>query len=493
MDRPLVSLPVRLLLVVVFSAIVSGCSGRYFRAAEPPDAVDRYTLAELPQSEYWTGIVFNGAKIGFAHTRISPLSADEFEIRSEASLLFRFLGFEKRIRLQTVDVVSPDLSLRRFLATHHIDGNDLQVSGEVAGNELHVRIVNAGELTHRSYPVEQAIYPTSTVLLYPATRGLEVGRTYRYPVFNTETQRISDVEQRIVAFQSSELFDGEAYRIVTRLQGQNTTSWVDRKARPLFELALNGVMIAALEDEATARRYLAAASLNKQDVMLEFSLVRPDRAIADPRRATAVDLVLQGVDAPPVSGPGQACELNAGAWRCSMQAGQTEPLQGDPARHMQSSLTVPWGHPEIRSLAGRIADASMPAHERVRRILDWLDAHIRKEPVDAFSALDVLRNRRAECQGHAYLYTALARALGLPTRVANGLVYSEQFHGFLYHSWAESLVDGQWIAVDPTFSQPVADATHIKLLEGEELADLVALSDWIGRISIQILDARAGP
>jgi transglutaminase-like putative cysteine protease len=99
----------------------------------------------------------------------------------------------------------------------------------------------------------------------------------------------------------------------------------------------------------------------------------------------------------------------------------------------------------------------------------------------------VLRTREAECQGHAYLYAALARALGIPTRLANGIVYSEQFDGFLFHTWAESLVNGRWIAVDPTFGTVPADATHVKLIEGETLAQLVPLADWVGRLKVRVL------
>jgi hypothetical protein len=70
----------------------------------------------------------------------------------------------------------------------------------------------------------------------------------------------------------------------------------------------------------------------------------------------------------------------------------------------------------------------------------------------------------------------------------NGLVYSEQFNGFLYHSWTESLVGSHWQVVDPTFGQAVADATHIKLIEGENLADLMPLMDWVGKVKIRVLD-----
>jgi transglutaminase-like putative cysteine protease len=116
-----------------------------------------------------------------------------------------------------------------------------------------------------------------------------------------------------------------------------------------------------------------------------------------------------------------------------------------------------------------------------------MNLNVEKAPLDVFSALDVLEKRKAECQGHAYLYTALARATGIPTRIVNGLAYSEQFNGFLYHSWAESLVDGRWVAVDPTFGQTAADATHIKVVEGETLAELLPLMDVVGKLKIRVL------
>jgi len=145
-------------------------------------------------------------------------------------------------------------------------------------------------------------------------------------------------------------------------------------------------------------------------------------------------------------------------------------------------------------LARSIApDAAMPADEKIGAVLGWLAKNIRQEPVDAFSALDVLDARRGECQGHAYLYAALARALGVPTRVVNGLVYTSDYAGFLYHTWAESLVAGSWRAVDPTFAQGQADATHIALARGESPAELASLVDWVGNTRIRVLEARQGP
>jgi len=120
----------------------------------------------------------------------------------------------------------------------------------------------------------------------------------------------------------------------------------------------------------------------------------------------------------------------------------------------------------------------------------WLQQEIEQTPVDVFSSLEVLQGRKAECQGVTLLYSAFARSLGIPTKVTNGLVYSQELEGFLYHTWAESYVNGGWLPVDPTFGQVGVDATHIKLLEGERLADLLPLADIVGRVRIEILSSQ---
>jgi len=95
--------------------------------------------------------------------------------------------------------------------------------------------------------------------------------------------------------------------------------------------------------------------------------------------------------------------------------------------------------------------------------------------------------RSGNCQSHARLYTALARASGIPTRFVSGLV-SQDGKGFLYHSWAESWVDGGWQVVDPTFNQPKADVSHLALFEGDGAADLAPLVSIIGRIRLQVVE-----
>jgi hypothetical protein len=269
---------------------------------------------------------------------------------------------------------------------------------------------------------------------------------------------------------------------------------MDSQARPVFELALNGVLISVPEDEASARRYLAAASLNKEEALVEFSRIRPDRPLERPRDVSALRVEIRGLPRGTVlaAGSGQSCARDDDATRCEIRRPPPEPasmagsMQEAKQNSLRPSLNVQSNDPTIRTLAARIT-ANEPADlGRVRALVDWIQANIRREAVDVFSALDVLQSRRAECQGHAWLYAALARSVGVPTRVVSGLVYLEEFQGFLYHAWNESLVDGAWLPVDPTFGQVPADATHITMLEGDTLADLLPMVNWVGRLKIGI-------
>src|SRR5262249_56152929 len=67
------------------------------------------------------------------------------------------------------------------------------------------------------------------------------------------------------------------------------------------------------------------------------------------------------------------------------------------------------------------------------------------------------------------LFTALARANGIPARLVQGLVATGDEGGkaLYWHEWVEVWA-GDWIAVDPTLGQSVADATHFALGRGDD-------------------------
>ena len=152
-----------------------------------------------------------------------------------------------------------------------------------------------------------------------------------------------------------------------------------------------------------------------------------------------------------------------------------EKIESDAAELVEKSKELAAGKKDAKEIAGTLAAWTA----------DWLKDTVE----DGGSALVSLKERSGNCQTHARLYTALARAAGIPTRFVSGLVYQEG-KGFLYHSWTESLLGDAWVAVDPTYSQLPADPTHIKFFEGSAQDDMAPIIAIIGRIRIAVLEAK---
>lgn len=486
---------------VCIALVLTGCAGRYFRDVNAPlNDPPPYEPGKLPASEYWTGVVFNGSKIGFTYFAITPSAADKdlFEVRSRASMRFRFLMMDKSFSLTSYDLVDRDLCLVRFAYEYEIDGSRLELTGAVKGGKLTVVRSSGGMSTEDTIEAPERLYPASAMYLYPFLKGMKIGKKYEYPIYSGESQCITGVKQEILAYQQSDLFSGEAFKIRTDYQGQEVTTWIDDKGLPLLELAMGGAFVSGLESEQEAKHYLVESSLNKDESLLAFSLIKTARPIPDPRATTLLEIYLDGfpADMSLPSEERQKIEKRGERIFCRVVSAKkenshTQQKEEDlPGMYLEPSYTVPSRNTEIRTIAGQVTRSASTREEKIHALLKWIRANIRQEPVDAFTALDVLSRKKAECQGHAFLYAAFARSLGIPTRVANGIVYAPEFKGFLYHTWAESYIQGSWVAIDPTMSQMPADATHIKLVEGETMQSLVPLVNVMGRLKIEVLEAR---
>jgi transglutaminase-like putative cysteine protease len=152
-------------------------------------------------------------------------------------------------------------------------------------------------------------------------------------------------------------------------------------------------------------------------------------------------------------------------------------------KFLMPSLFVQSDHPKIINLVNKIiADDDNPL-ERANKIVDWIQKNIEKRPVLSLpDAVSTLTHRVGDCNEHAVLLAALARAAGIPTKVEAGLVY---LNGrFYYHAW-NLLYLGKWITADSLFDQIPADVTHIRLISGasSQQADLINI---IGKIKLRI-------
>jgi len=231
-----------------------------------------------------------------------------------------------------------------------------------------------------------------------------------------------------------------------------------------------------------------------------------DKPIRSPRRLRSLQVTIAGVpdkhlllsdarqqeeilpSADPSAGYSVAVSIHAAPFAAAQSA--RLPLHApELAPYLLPAPYIDSEDAGIRATAARLRGSDTNLYTVASHIRDWV--HARMTPDASIgvprAASDIFARPRGVCRDYATLYTALARAAGVPTRLCSGIVYAEG--KFFYHAWAESWV-GQWVAFDPTLYDPQApvpyvDATHIKFAQGDVtgMFDVVAV---IGRIHIKV-------
>jgi transglutaminase-like putative cysteine protease len=114
------------------------------------------------------------------------------------------------------------------------------------------------------------------------------------------------------------------------------------------------------------------------------------------------------------------------------------------------------------------------------------------------SAGEVARTREGDCTEHAVLLAAMARARGIPARVAMGLVYTEPPAGepmLAFHMWTEVSIGGRWIPLDATLGHGGIGAAHLKLAQSslagaDAMAGFLPIAQVLGRLQVSVLSAQ---
>ncbi len=182
----------------------------------------------------------------------------------------------------------------------------------------------------------------------------------------------------------------------------------------------------------------------------------------------------------------------------------TFPVEYD-ARYLQASPYLQVSDPELDQLALKVVAGENRAYYAARKLRQWVYQNIAyKDLTLGFaSAKETYQRRQGDCTEHAVLLASLLRSLGIPSRVAVGLIYlpdqDSDLGRFVYHMWTEAYVgnvsQGDWVPLDATNSEPMPDATHIKLADSalSDLDDLARLTNQVvgvmGKIRLDVVKA----
>lgn len=353
--------------------------------------------------------------------------------------------------------------LLSFLAETNRNGSTSRVRATVAGATLLIEGERGKARTMQQMPLDPALrlgdgewlsgaLVTGEVTeIEPGTSAIQRGRIERVG---------AGAEQALLHFRGSEFADvwvitrdakGEVLRAEKPLPG----------GRQVFERTSTPV----LASELSAARAVSSLRFKSPFAISEAALRGHIRYTFRPRAGAPL--------AVPETAEQRVREQPDGTLRIDICRACGPGLPDDSeslARWRAPSSWIESDAPELVAAARAVAGRKVSERTKMRMLGDIARARIsRVEFFGHHSARQAWKRRAGDCTEDASVYTALARAAGIPARVANGLVFMrERYFGsenaFQPHSWVIAYVDGKWESFD--ISVGSFDATHIALTLG---------------------------
>ena len=502
-----------LLVLLAWIATMAVVLTRTYAQARPMNlATD---LARYGTAAEWRGVYYRGEKVGFTVSQTRP-AGDGFEVHEDARLQMSLLGATTAAAIRTTAQLDAAFALRAFQFSLDPGTGPVEVSGVVSGRRLALTLKTATGTQREERDLDGVPVLSLSLPRLLASTGFTPGARHHFLILDPATMRTEPVTieigrreivnltsplvARVTARDSYRLTRQAmpAFRVDMAFAGLKTTAWVTDTGEVLREESQLG-LLSVRETPEVARRMAISRGITGD--LLEASAVVPrnttKQRIDDGRDVRRIRLRVEGADlsGPDLQGAGQTVAGDILEVRDprSIRAAAADP---DLARYLRPEPLIESDDPGIRAAAeaavGGVANPRARAERLTRAVNGLLD---KKPTVSLPSAREVLRTKVGDCNEHTALYVAMARAVGLPSRIAVGLAYTRG--AFFYHAWPEVYIDegrgrGLWLPVDPTFNQFPADATHLRLARGG-LDKQAVILPMIGRIDMTILEVELAP
>ena len=505
-------------------ALWAGGLGMLVRREYFRPQIDRLAEAALrvtPSATFYA--VLQGDKqVGFASSTVDT-SSTMIEQRDYLVADIPVGGRIHRATARTNVELTRTLRVRTFEVAFDVDQAPTRVQGTVSGDTVLQLVIGTGSSTDTQHVAlgGPILLPTLAPLAVALEDRPSVGRSYVLPMFDHVSMTPKDVRldvraESLFVVNDSSVFDSttarwrpvlpdtiRGWQIVPQ-SGGGVAGWVDQQGRLLassqfgfrlerlpYEVAFENWRLAT--ESASAPSTPVRIPANRD--VLEVTAIAASKTL----RPSLAELRVRlgGVDL-------QGFELNGGRQRFSgdtliVRREETRALvprsfalvmPEERSRYAADLKAEPFlevAHPEIVEKATQIAAGSRDPRVIAQRINQWVYDSVRKEvSIGIPSALHVLHTRRGDCNEHAQLFVALARAAGVRARIASGLAYVDR--KFYYHAWPEVYLR-EWVAVDPTFGQFPADAAHLRFVLGG-LGRQAELLKLVGGLTIDVIETR---
>ncbi len=443
----------------------------------------------IDKATYWYDIYAGQRKVGFAGTTYEKVG-DEIIIKHKREIKVKKDGHEKLL-METLKCLSDSsYSIKSFeYASHFKDEEGIKVTGEVdSGNIIFFLEYPDKRKTHKISTNGKDFYLSVTLIPALHQNKPAPNTVFQIPMLDLVKLSINDV--RVVLEEIRPIKAGIQILSLYKFKAGNAIWWVNEKGITIKEESPSGITL-----------YSQAETIAKDPsdrILFDYTslpFLKADKTIQNPETLKNFKIKISGYP------------LNANLYENSTVTLKENTLtieKIDSRKLQQESYTLPFKQDQFSKYLSPdkwIVSNYKPLQDTGRiyagsnkndafRLTNYLTSYVfrlvKTRPLfvlsDSKSFLDYLSGDYLE---RTVMFATYARAAGLPTRLAGGLVYLNGY--FYFHTWPEVWF-GQWVPVDPTLAQFPADVTHIPLKEGA-LKDITSIVNDLKSIHIEILEA----
>jgi Transglutaminase-like superfamily len=474
--------------------------------------------ARAQAQESWDAVYLGGAKIGYVHTfveKVKDRGRDYLRVRIDIKMSLKRSNNTVDINLMygTIETLDGEV-LKLDTRTQAGQGQDLRVHGVVIGGRMKLIIEGAGEPQSKVISWEREVRGPYGPEQSMARQPMKENEERDLKIFMPELNKVCEVKLRARKIEPVLLGDG-SQRLLLHVD-QSTV--VDGKPAPEYDARVfvdaEGQILKSEQDvlggmvayRTTKEAAMAPGGPVQFDLILN-TVIKTAHKIPEPDNTRHVKyrITLKGSD-PALAIPNDARQTlkpEADKGSAILEVASTGLLGGAPAadepgpEYLRSNNLVTSDDARVQSLAKRVTRGVVDPWEKAARINQWVFQNIKNKnfKVAFASGAEVARRLSGDCTEHSVLATAMCRAVGIPARVAIGLIYVDDLEGFGYHMWNEVFVNHRWVALDPTWNQTDVDAVHIKLsdtsLDGvSPFEAFLPLVRVMGKLGIEPIELR---
>lgn len=472
-------LPWRAAIVIIWLGLLAALLGRDFFIREV-DLRQEEIVARGRQESYM-GVYFNKQRMGYVMTR-TQADAETVQVEQEGILRLQILGTEHPLRLAGTAQLSPAFLLKSFEFSLTSPFYSMTSQGTVTGSSIDFSMDSGKGRIKDRISLERAPYFAMNQRGHLLKLGLKKGDRVRLPSFDPLTLT---GKESIITYQGREKIlikkvVHDLHHFQELVSGIKVNFWLDDRGKVIKEESPAGFVFLAepkfkaMDIKGASDDLLAAVAVDYQGRLPNLTTSRQVR----------YQLGLPAEGDFDLSGGRQ--EFSASVVTVHNEGSAGLGSCGDETQYLAATPYVQSEAPEVTALAAEITRDKGKALEQIRALATWVYANLDKRPVIGLpDALTTLANRQGDCNEHAVLLAALARAAKLPSRIAAGVMLHEG--RFYYHAWNEICTPQGWLSVDSSRNQLPADLSHIRFVIGET-SEQLRIGSLLGNLEIAVLD-----